>query len=273
MQQGLLTNESSFPSLEGREGAEFDRGIDALIFREKRDRLFYLSLVGRFLSLRLNFWFDYSYRAYYLNLNFCERKCAEMEMEICSREGMENFRDERVGRNCGKLFFPDLISSIIFGVAFNSKEVGRFNFKFSLSGKGSGIRISKWWKERKPSQEINLYSFKYISLARDSRGDKGRRGINRQIFIKKQPWDSGRPSKIRPTRPVIGTGDNYLFSTNHRGTSFSLLSPYPSFLPFFLSLFFYPCSYTFRYTFSLSVTFPRDTLLANRSLTPLPPIK
>lgn len=69
---------------------------------------------------------------------------AGMEMEICSREGMENFRDERVGRNCGKLFFPDLISSIIFGVAFNSKEVGRFNFKFSLSGKGSGIRISKW---------------------------------------------------------------------------------------------------------------------------------
>lgn len=159
-------------------------------------------------------------------------------MEICSREGMENFRDERVGRNCGKLFFPDLISSIIFGVAFNSKEVGRFNFKFSLSGKGSGIRISKWWKERKPSQEINLYSFKYISLARDSRGDKGRRGINRQIFIKKQPWDSGRPSKIRPTRPVIGTGDNYLFSTNHRGTSFSLLSPYlPSFLSFFLFFF------------------------------------
>ena len=86
-------------------------------------------------------------------------------------------------------------------------------------------------EEKNRSFEINLYSFKYKPGARQP-WDKGRwnksTDFHQEVTLRQQPPCAAK--EIRPTRSVIGIPDNYLFSTNHQGTSFSLLRGFSLFL-------------------------------------------
>ena len=77
-------------------------------------------------------------------------------------------------------------------------------------------------KKEDRSFGINLYSFKYKPGTRQS-WDKGRRNkstdFHQEVTLRQRPPRAAK--KIRPTRSVIGTADNYLFSTNHRETGLS----------------------------------------------------